>query len=83
MFKVQSRNLVGYSADSEEVSILAAKLPDAPTQLSNVPDVTTAYQVGLSWNEGPYNGGSPVIDYEVSYAEVINGGSRLLSSTNF
>jgi len=31
--------------------------------------VTTAYSVGLSWTNGVYDGGSPVIDYSVSYAE--------------
>jgi len=25
--------------------------------------VTSAYQVGLSWTPGSYDGGSPVIDY--------------------
>ena len=62
-FKVTARNEVGSSLDSEVVEILAAKLPDAPINLVNVPLVTTAYQVGLSWEEGAYNGGSPVIDY--------------------
>jgi hypothetical protein len=32
--------------------------------------VTTATQIGLTWAEGPYNGGSPIIDYQVSYREV-------------
>lgn len=62
-FKVTARNTVGSSLYSEEISILAAKVPDAPINLVNVPAVTTAYQVGLSWQDGPYNGGSPVIDY--------------------
>lgn len=29
--------------------------------------------IGLDWSEGPYNGGTPVIDYQVSYAEVEEG----------
>lgn len=29
--------------------------------------ITTAYQIGLEWTEGAYNGASPVIDYQVSY----------------
>ena len=62
-FKVTARNEVGSSLDSEVVEILAAKLPDAPINLANVPELTTAYQVSLSWEEGAYNGGSPVIDY--------------------
>ena len=62
-FKVSARNSVGTSLDSLELSILAAKRPDAPINLANVPEVTTAYQVGLSWQDGAYNGASPVIDY--------------------
>jgi hypothetical protein len=31
--------------------------------------VTTAYQIGLSWSDGAYDGGSPVIDYQLSYTE--------------
>ena len=69
-FKVTARNEVGSSLDSEVIEILAAKLPDAPINLANLQLVTTAYQVGLSWEEGAYNGGSPVIDYQVSYSEV-------------
>jgi hypothetical protein len=42
-FKVTSRNSVGYSLESEEIEILAAKVPDAPIDLSNNPALTTAY----------------------------------------
>ena len=69
-FKVTARNSVGVSPDSEVLEVLAAKLPDAPVNLVNLPEVTNAFQVGLSWEEGAYNGGSPVIDYTVSYVEV-------------
>jgi hypothetical protein len=68
-FKVTARNSVGSSLESGEVVILAAKTPDAPLNLLNVPAITTAYQIGLEWTEGVYNGGSPVIDYELSYTE--------------
>jgi cellulose 1,4-beta-cellobiosidase len=51
-----------------ELSVLAAKDPDAPLNLQNAPSVTTAYQVSLTWDEGAYNGASPVIDYQVMYA---------------
>ena len=70
-FKVTASNSVGVSAESEVVSILAAKLPDAPTNLANVAAVTSAYQVGLTWQEGAYNGGSPVTSYQVSFTEVV------------
>jgi hypothetical protein len=42
-FKVTARNEVGSSVYSEEISILAAKVPDAPINLADVPLVTTAY----------------------------------------
>ncbi len=63
-----ARNSVGSSEQSISIAILAAKIPDAPLLLSNVDSVTTGYQIGLIWQEGNYNGGSPVIDYEVSYS---------------
>ena len=66
-FKVTARNTVGSSLQSEPVSIRAAEVPDAPINLVNVPPITTAYQIGLDWDEGVYNGGSAVLDYRVSF----------------
>jgi len=53
--------------DSEVLTVISAEVPDAPLTLSNVPHITSGYQIGLTWNEGAYNGGSPVLDYRVSY----------------
>lgn len=39
-----------------------------PISLQNNAAVTTAYQVGLTWSLGAYNGGTAVIDFRVSYA---------------
>jgi hypothetical protein len=69
-FKVTARNSVGSGVQSVALAVLAAKLPDAPLSLANVPAVTTGYQVRLSWTDGVYDGGSPVIDYQVSFTEV-------------
>jgi hypothetical protein len=69
-FKVTATNSVGISLESSELPILVAKLPDAPLNLANVPEVTTGYQVGLTWTDGVYDGSSPVIDYQVSFTEV-------------
>jgi hypothetical protein len=69
-FYVTARNTVGSSLQSDNLAVLAAKLPDAPINLANVPGDTTAYQIGITWEEGPYNGGSPVIDYKVSFKEI-------------
>jgi hypothetical protein len=68
-FKLTAKNTVGDSLVSDIISIRAAEIPDAPLTLSNVPGITTAYQIGLDWSEGTYNGGSPVIDYRVTYKE--------------
>jgi hypothetical protein len=62
-FKVTARNSVGDSLPSESIAILAAKPPDAPVELSDVPGQTTAYQIGVQWSDGTYDGASPVIDY--------------------
>ena len=42
-------------------------IPDKPLALANDASVTLADQIGLTWNEGSDNGGSPVIDYTVSF----------------
>lgn len=47
--------------------------PDAPTDLANEAVTTSATVIALTWTEGAENGGSPVIDYRVSYLPV--GGS--------
>lgn len=67
-FKIKARNTVGYSLFSEPITILVAKQPDAPLNVANVPGLTTAYQVGVYWTNGTYDGSSPVIDYRVNYA---------------
>jgi hypothetical protein len=42
--------------------------PDAPINLANVAENTSGTTIGLSWDEGLINGGSAVLDYQVSYA---------------
>lgn len=66
-FKVASRNSVGLGPESASVSILAARVPDKPINLANNPAQTTAYQIGVTWQEATYNGGSDVIDFELSF----------------
>lgn len=41
--------------------------PDSPRNVENVPTITNAGQVGLTWSPGSANGGTPVIDYRVSF----------------
>jgi len=67
-FKVESRNAYGYSTSfSNEVSIRAASIPTAPQSLSNNVAVTASGTVGLTWLAPASNGGSPIIDYQISY----------------
>ncbi len=46
-FKVTARNIVGYGAISTAVTILAAKIPDAPVTLADVTTVTDATKIGI------------------------------------
>lgn len=68
--KVIAINIIGNSQVSEAGNgAIILTVPEAPTDLANVPAITLANQVGLTWNEGPTNGGSPVIDYKLIYGE--------------
>jgi hypothetical protein len=41
--------------------------PDAPIEISNDQTVTNRYRIGIVWQEGFSDGGTPVLDYRVSY----------------
>lgn len=64
-FKIEARNLVGYSEESDIVSILSAQIANAPGDFANDPTVTDAYEIGLGWSPPSFDGGSPVIDYRI------------------
>jgi len=42
-------------------------LPDAPIQLAVNTTSTNATSIGITWSNGASNGGSPIIDYTISY----------------
>jgi hypothetical protein len=42
-------------------------VPDAPIQLTNEVEVTSATVIGFSWSDGAESGGAAVIDYTVYY----------------
>ncbi len=42
-------------------------MPDAPVNLQNMVSVTSDVKIGLKWADGPSNGGSPILDYLVSW----------------
>ena len=41
-FYVQARNIKGFSLHSNQIEVLAAQVPDAPTSLANVAEITKA-----------------------------------------
>lgn len=61
-------NSVGESLKSNALAILAAKKADKPINLRENSATTTAYQIGLLWDDGNYNGGTPIIDYRVWFS---------------
>jgi hypothetical protein len=42
-------------------------VPDAPVSLTNDPLVTTDTTIRFTWSDGTESGGTPIIDYTVSY----------------
>ena len=80
-FYVTATNSVGTGSPSSVLSVLAAKVPDAPLGPYNDVLVTTGFQVGLTWSTtNVYNGGSPVIDYAVFYSTSSTGTFTLFQS---
>ena len=79
-FKVESRNAFGFSTSfSNEVSIRAASIPTAPLNLSNNVAITASGIVGLTWLAVSSNGGSPVVDYQLS-SKIGAGSYTILAS---
>ena len=60
-FKVEARNVHGYSAQSDTLALLCAYKPDPPLTLATV---NTENLVSVSWSE-PVANGSPVYAYKV------------------
>jgi hypothetical protein len=72
-FIVESRNVVDFSLASDSVTILAAQIPDAPINLSNVEEITDSDSIGLSWSAPVFDGGSALIDYRLWFDDATNG----------
>jgi len=47
-------------------------VPDAPVSLLNDPTITTDKVIKFTWADGASDGGTPVIDYTVSYDQGTN-----------
>jgi len=66
--KIYATNIVNDSGVSN-LSLGSTILtnPDPPLNLVNIPSITSASVIGMSWNQGVFNGGSAVIDYRISW----------------
>lgn len=66
--KVISQNVYGDSPYSDAGNgATIQKVPDAPVNLQNDPTTTDDTKVRFTWEEGPSNGSSVVLDYDVYY----------------
>lgn len=59
MFKLQARNVKGYGAMSDEISILCASVP---FQITAPITTVSSINVVIDWSE-PNSGGSPITSY--------------------
>lgn len=66
LFKVEARNSVGFSALSDPVSILCARVPDAPDSFQDDTAVTSDEQIGMTWSV-PFDGASEILYYRISH----------------
>jgi len=67
--QIVATNVKGTSSLSESGNgAIILRVPDAPINLSNVATLTDFDTIGLTWQEGPENGGSAVIDYRVKFS---------------
>jgi hypothetical protein len=65
---VAATNAYGTSDYSEIGSgALLQLVPDAPVNLLNDPDVTSATKIKVTWDDGLEYGGSTIIDYTINY----------------
>lgn len=66
--KVVAINYYGESVESDFGNGAVIQLvPDAPINLQDNVAVTTAYVIGFTWETGSSTGGSPILDYRITY----------------
>jgi len=62
--KVVAINYYGESLESDAGNgAIIVFVPDSPINLQNKLDVTTAYVIGFTWQDGTSTGGAPILDY--------------------
>lgn len=66
--KVAATNFYGESEFSVQGNGgIVLLVPDAPINLLDNTAVTTAYVIGVTWEDGSSTGGSPILDYKITY----------------
>ena len=66
---VIATNSKGNSEESQTGNgALISTNPAAPISLSEVTSLRTASSITISWQQAPFNGGLPVLDYRVSFS---------------
>lgn len=53
-------------------------VPDAPIELTNDAATTDATVIRFTWSDGPSDGGSPILDYNVYYNQGADVNSEVL-----
>ena len=80
-FSVQSRNVVGLSGQSASINVLAAQIPDPPTDLINVAASTSSNQITLAWTAPIFDGGSLLLDYRLWFDNASGSTFQILQET--
>lgn len=70
--KIVAFNAYGYSQESEAGNGgIIVLVPDSVISLLNNPTITSDSVIGISWSDGPSNGGKAIIDYRIWYDQSI------------
>ena len=68
LVKVTAYNSVGYGQSSQiGGTAVSAIVPLPPKALANNPALTSISQISFTWQDGDFNGGAPVLDYQIEY----------------
>lgn len=55
-------------------------VPSAPTQVTRNAATSTPVSIGLTWLDGASNGGSPILDYTITFDQGNNGASFVIAA---
>lgn len=79
--RVSAINIVGSSITSASGNgAIILTNPNPPTSLANVASITSKSQIGLTWIPATFTGGTPVIDYQLTFSKDTGAYSVLVSN---